>query len=779
MKTPVKLFLPFAVLALFILAPSQEQTARPSLNAEKNPIAVNTQSQVAPVKKTVLLLFAYQPDLPSALLAVHGIQAEFGNVTDMNLDVYYEYLDLNRFSGDTYQQQLLSLLVQKYQNKSIDLVLIRNDAGITYWLEHRSEIAAITPMVVYDISPEHLAAHQLPLDLTGVSANKDYAQSVRWILKARPSVNEIVIVYGVGQADQEYIQPADALKDNVGRQVQWSDWSNLPLTEIKRRAATLPPSSVILYQAMFEDAAGVKYRPVDVLRELVAVSAVPILSGFDQLLGTGTLGGYTHRNERQAGQAALLGLRILRGEPASSIPFVINQSNQFMFDHLALQRFNIPLSDLPPESIIINRQYSFWESFRPQIIAVSAVFMGLILLMVYLIYLNRQLNKTRLALSQLNINLETQVQDRTERLNTANMVLRSEITERERAKEAEREQRTLAEALRDTATALNSTLKFDDVLDRILDYVGRVVPHDAANIMLLDDDGNTMSITRGRNDVERYANDSTALQLPMATSPILEQVMRSGQALVIPDTHVDPIWFNDPATRRVRSLVISPIRIREHTVGFLNVESATPSFFNFDHAERLQAFADQAAIAIDNAQLYAEVQNLAITDTLTGIYNRRGFFQLGEREVGRALRFQHQLAIVMLDIDHFKRVNDTYGHPIGDRILRTLAEVCRTRIRSVDVVARIDGDEFILLLTETDLAGAAQMTEHLRKAVEQMVISAELDESTVGKTVRVTISQGVVGLKPITPNITDLLSRADQALYAAKEAGRNRVVVGD
>jgi hypothetical protein len=187
-------------------------------------------------------------------------------------------------------------------------------------------------------------------------------------------VNEIVVVHGVGRADQEFIQPVDALIQVMGGQVRFIDLSNLPLTEIKARVATLPRSSVVLYTLMFEDAAGVKYRPIDALRELTAASVVPVISGYDQFIGTGTIGGYLYSIDQQARAAAQIGLRILRGEAAGAIPIYKDQTNRFIFDHPALQRFGIPLSALPPDSIIKNRQYSVWERYWSQITAIAHSF---------------------------------------------------------------------------------------------------------------------------------------------------------------------------------------------------------------------------------------------------------------------------------------------------------------------------------------------------------------------------------------------------------------------
>ncbi|MCX6032848.1 MAG: ATP-binding protein [Chloroflexi bacterium] len=179
-----------------------------------------------------------------------------------------------------------------------------------------------------------------------------------------------------------------------------------------------------------------------------------------------------------------------------------------------------------------------------------------------------------------------------------------------RAQAAEREQRILAEALRDTAAALASTASFDEVLDRILAVVGRVVPHETASIMLIED--GIARVTRHRGYVERgLTAPLLALRFAVADVPNMRQMAATGQPFIIADTKVYPGWVDIPETRWVRSYVGAPIRIKGQAVGFLNLNSATPGFFTAGHAESLLAFADQAGVAIDNAQLYDEVRRYA------------------------------------------------------------------------------------------------------------------------------------------------------------------------
>ena len=182
-------------------------------------------------------------------------------------------------------------------------------------------------------------------------------------------------------------------------------------------------------------------------------------------------------------------------------------------------------------------------------------------------------------------------------------------------------------------------------------------------------------------------------------------------------------------------------------------------------------FASQVAISLENARLYQEIQQLAVTDELTRLYNRRGVLELGQREFNRSVRYSHPLSALMIDIDHFKRINDTFGHPIGDQVLFALAERCRQSLRREDILARFGGEEFLVLLPETDLPSALGGAERLRNVVTQDPTNTRTGEGQLA------ISIGVATRREGMQNLMDLIGRADEALYAAKQAGRDQVMV--
>jgi len=174
----------------------------------------------------------------------------------------------------------------------------------------------------------------------------------------------------------------------------------------------------------------------------------------------------------------------------------------------------------------------------------------------------------------------------------------------------------------------------------------------------------------------------------------------------------------------------------------------------------------------------ADMRLLATTDSLTGLYNRRHFNKLAEEEIGRALRYARPLSVIMLDIDFFKRVNDTFGHSIGDMVLEKVAAITKNMVRTTDVPARYGGEEFIILLPETPAAKAAILAERLRKHIEDTTFREEKCSS-----IRITASFGVNDFinkstsKSTERVLLELVAKADLALYAAKDAGRNRVTV--
>ena len=238
-----------------------------------------------------------------------------------------------------------------------------------------------------------------------------------------------------------------------------------------------------------------------------------------------------------------------------------------------------------------------------------------------------------------------------------------------------------------------------------------------------------------------------------------DMIAESG-AVVIGDPEEDDIS---------QSVLVVPLKIGARLVGVVSAQSYKQYAYTDTDVELLELLGANAAIAIENARLFSEVQELAVTDPLTGLYNRRKLVELGESEFTRSARYDRELSAIMLDCDGFKRVNDTYGHTVGDQVLKRLGEIALSCVRKADILARYGGDEFMILLPETGISEALVVADRLRESVTFAPFA------TNAGNLPFSVSVGVASLEKSVHNLGQLLDRADFASYVSKDTGGNRV----
>ncbi|HET6370514.1 MAG TPA: diguanylate cyclase, partial [Nitrospiria bacterium] len=246
-----------------------------------------------------------------------------------------------------------------------------------------------------------------------------------------------------------------------------------------------------------------------------------------------------------------------------------------------------------------------------------------------------------------------------------------------------------------------------------------------------------------------------------------------------------PLLFSDlSASRRMRifpdgcridasagSLLGIPLVVEERAIGVVLFLSASQGRFTAYHQHILTLLCGHVALSIAEAQLHSQVEHLATVDGLTGTFNHRRFQERLQEEFIRTHRHPDAFSFLMIDIDHFKKVNDTYGHPAGDAVLRTIAKTLIRLVRKTDLVARYGGEEFAILLLKATSEQAERLAERIRKTIEERPIPWE------GITIPVTVSIGAASYPNDADNRESLILRADRALYASKNGGRNRVTV--
>jgi diguanylate cyclase (GGDEF)-like protein len=250
-------------------------------------------------------------------------------------------------------------------------------------------------------------------------------------------------------------------------------------------------------------------------------------------------------------------------------------------------------------------------------------------------------------------------------------------------------------------------------------------------------------------------------------------VTSQGKPLLIGDAANDFRFQNYTPEAQVRSLVAAPLMAGHEIMGLIRMESCFPGAFRQEDARLLSNFCDLGIVALEHVALYRQTIELAITDGLTGLYVQRYYKERVRDEVFRALEHKLPLCLMMIDVDHFKKYNDTYGHLVGDKVLKAVARILKETVRTVDLVARYGGEEFSVLLLKTPWGGAKTVAERIRQRVADQEVVA-------GQTVtHITVSIGVSELSPQFKDVEGFIDTADQALYRAKGDGRNCVRVAN
>ncbi|MFH1775957.1 MAG: diguanylate cyclase [Candidatus Omnitrophota bacterium] len=327
-------------------------------------------------------------------------------------------------------------------------------------------------------------------------------------------------------------------------------------------------------------------------------------------------------------------------------------------------------------------------------------------------------------------------------------------------------------------------------LEQLLGYIVQIIVQtiDVEHVvLLLEDEEKSVYVIKAYHGIDRGLVDSFVL---LESYGIIPWIKRKGNIFVKEEVEKVLVGgeFQDvyQNLHKIKATLVVPLLIKNRLVGVLSLsEKKNKHPYNQGDIDVLNALAVEAAVAIENARLYSE----AIVDGLTRLYHHNYFQMRISEEIARSKRYRQPVSLLMIDIDHFKIFNDTYGHPAGDLILKEIAKLLKTKIRETDLPARYGGEEFAIILPDTGSADPADMlTERINKHITGSQIIAERLRESIdnlkiiyeGRNLKVTISIGIACFNGQDRNFSsaDLIKKADAALYQAKELGRNRVVLG-
>jgi diguanylate cyclase (GGDEF)-like protein len=322
--------------------------------------------------------------------------------------------------------------------------------------------------------------------------------------------------------------------------------------------------------------------------------------------------------------------------------------------------------------------------------------------------------------------------------------------------------------MREVSSAANSELNPDKVIQVVIEKARAILPFQTWSLFLMKE---------VENRLERWQGQEARATRSLYVSQIISRwVVRKQSALILTceDGRIEGFSFwKNAVGPEVRSLLCLPLLSRGRIIGALQMVNRLggQGFTNQD-LDLVHSLLEPASIAIENALQVRRLEEQAVTDDLTGLYNSRYLHQVLHREVERARRYNHQVSLIFLDLDGFKEINDRHGHLAGSRALVEIGEVLAKTVRTIDVVSRFGGDEFTVILPETGVPGAATIAERIRTRIEEKTLLED-----IGVRANVTASLGVATFPDHGHNKDELLAQADRAMYSVKGRNKNAVQV--
>ena len=324
--------------------------------------------------------------------------------------------------------------------------------------------------------------------------------------------------------------------------------------------------------------------------------------------------------------------------------------------------------------------------------------------------------------------------------------------------------------LKDLTEKLSLCLSLEDTSNTLSLEVSKLFGHKDVTVILY-----LFHSVTGELGLSSSQKGQMQVNLKAKKGDIFDQfVVKTMHPLLVEDIHTDFRFDLDKIgaeeKRLIRSLISTPLIVGEKTLGILRVDSAVARHFATDDLRFLRTIADLTSIAIENAQLYERLETMAIKDGLTGLYLRRHMLERLNEEVSREIRRGSELVFMMIDLDHFKKYNDSFGHMAGDIVLRTVARMMEDQFGDPgDLICRYGGEEFCIVVPDCTKSQAVERAQKLKEKIENQEIILRRQKT------HVTVSIGIASFPVDARTKEDLIYKADEALYKAKETGRNKV----
>lgn len=767
-------------------------------------------------KKNILMLHSYHGGMTwieNINKATHDILQPDKN----NYIIYTEYMDTKRHNSKEYYSQLKMLYEQKYKNIKFDLILSSDNNAFDFLLKNRNAIFGEVPVSFCGVNGFDSSMLTNHTNYTGVAEQFSIKETVDFILKTDKKIKNIYIINDylpTGLAWQKDIK--EALK-GYEKKVNLLYSKNLTLEQLKNKIDSFSEDTAILLGVYFADKNKqyITYEKVGTYLLDTSKSPVYCLLNFNisnNVIGGKVIGGYS-----QGEAMSKTALRILNGEPIEKIKITYSTANKFIFNYNGLNKYKIDESLLPPNSILINKPYSFYEEYTHILFNLILIFVSVLvffialLLYIKFIYKSKDNLQDRLIINTIrfsplvilpiiivaivwlfiyttnNNNQERKELEKASYIETMKQKAQREVN------------RFISIAQLNYTLSLNNPKELQKVKKHLLN-IAQNIKYEKSGYLIVGDmqhyyvlahpdkkllnkdfsiDKNSKVykiLTSMKNKIQKdtkgfvsytWYNPFTKKQESKLTYvnylPELDWYVASGVYLDEINAHIEKKMADTSKldTKNMNIIIIASVILFLLTI-IISIILAKIIDTTFKRYRKNILEEENKAREIEISKKAFE--ELANTDTLTNVDSRRSIIDKLNKELLKA-HPEHKLSIIMFDIDKFKHINDTYGHNVGDQVLIDVCSLIKQNIRKTDFIGRLGGEEFLIVLPKTDLESAKKIAESLRKTIE--IFNFE----TIGN---LTVSSGVTETNQV---ITDkeILQKVDTLLYNSKESGRNRV----
>jgi diguanylate cyclase (GGDEF)-like protein len=319
------------------------------------------------------------------------------------------------------------------------------------------------------------------------------------------------------------------------------------------------------------------------------------------------------------------------------------------------------------------------------------------------------------------------------------------------------------------AKALTSSLDLDSILQTIMDKMAEYFRPDTWSLLMVDEEQDELYFAIAVGTASEALKD---VRLKVGEG-IAGWVAKHGERLIVPNVMTDPRFskrIDEMTQLETQSIICIPLRAKHRVLGVIQLVNVDMDGFGDAELFFLQALSDYAAIAIENARAVEKIQELTITDDVTGLYNARHLYKTLETEVYRSSRFNYEFTVLFIDLDHFKQVNDTHGHLVGSKLLAEIGYLVKAQLRLIDYAFRYGGDEFVILLPQTAKDAALVVAKRVRDSLRTSMFCKE-----EGLNLNVRASIGVATYPHDAKTPHDVIRQADEMMYLVKNSTRDNI----